>query len=71
MGQPTEDDNLAGYEFADVTKLAANFKGKKYFLIHGTADDNVHYQQAMMLALALEKAGVQFKMLVSQPNSPT
>ena len=65
MGLPTQDDNLAGYEASDVNKLAANFKGKKFYLIHGNADDNVHYQQSMMLSKELEKADVLFRSQVS------
>ena len=60
MGLPTPDDNLAAYESSDVTRMADNFRGKKFFLIHGTADDNVHYQQSMMLARVLEKADILF-----------
>ncbi|KAA0186174.1 hypothetical protein HAZT_HAZT006020 [Hyalella azteca] len=60
MGLPTPEDNLKAYEASDVTRLADNFKGKDFLLIHGTADDNVHYQQSMMLARALEKADVLF-----------
>lgn len=36
MGLPS--DNLAGYERADLIRVAANLKGKKFFLVHGTAD---------------------------------
>ena len=32
-------------------------------MVHGTADDNVHYQQSMMLTRALEEADVLFKQL--------
>ena len=60
MGLPTPDDNLRAYEQSDVTRMVENFRGKEFFLIHGTADDNVHYQQSMMLARALEKADILF-----------
>lgn len=61
MGLPTPEDNLQGYIDSDVTLRAENFKDKNYLLIHGNADDNVHYQHAMQLARALQKAEIPFK----------
>jgi dipeptidyl-peptidase-4 len=43
-----------------------NIKGK-YFLIHGSTDDNVHYQNAMEMVNALVKANKQFDMFI-YPN---
>lgn len=34
---------------------------KTYMLVHGTLDDNVHFQQGMLLARALERKDIQFK----------
>lgn len=65
MGLPTTHDNIFGYDVSRLSTRADLFKGKKYFLIHGTLDDNVHYQQAMSLARSLERADVLFKQLVS------
>lgn len=65
MGLPTPDDNLKAYEDSDIGKYAANFRGKQFYLIHGTADDNVHYQQSLMLGKALEAADVLFRQQVS------
>ncbi|GAB6020597.1 hypothetical protein CHUAL_003276 [Chamberlinius hualienensis] len=61
MGLPQSNDNYHGYDVADVLKLAKNFKDKKFFLIHGTADDNVHLQQSMLLMSALTQANVIFR----------
>lgn len=35
---PTKEDNLRNYEKSDIMNKAGNFKGKKYLLVHGTAD---------------------------------
>lgn len=64
MGLPTAGDNQKGYEDSDLTRLAENFRHKKFYLIHGTADDNVHYQHSLMLAKALEAADVLFRQQV-------
>lgn len=61
MGLPTKEDNLVSYNSSDVTNYVQNFRTKKYYLIHGNADDNVHYQQSMLLSRALEKADILFR----------
>ncbi|KAK7075274.1 Inactive dipeptidyl peptidase 10, partial [Halocaridina rubra] len=61
MGLPTPNDNLRAYVNSDITKNVSNFKNKEFFLIHGTADDNVHYQQSMMLSRALEVNDILFR----------
>ncbi|XP_076028317.1 dipeptidyl peptidase 10 isoform X2 [Oratosquilla oratoria] len=65
MGSPQilPGSNYKGYEAADVTKLAGNLKDKWFLLIHGTADDNVHYHHSMMLARALADEGVLFRQM--------
>ena len=70
MGLPTPEDNEKAYVESDISRLAGNFRNKKFYLVHGTADDNVHYQQSMMLAKSLEAADVLFRQQVSRTNSP-
>ncbi|GAB6021484.1 Inactive dipeptidyl peptidase 10 [Chamberlinius hualienensis] len=59
MGVP--DENPHGYDMANILKLAPNFKDKKFYLIHGTADDKVHFQQSLLLSSALAQANVVFR----------
>jgi dipeptidyl-peptidase-4 len=53
-------DNPQGYDdFSPVTH-ASKLKGN-FLLIHGTGDDNVHFQNAVILQNALIKEGKQFQ----------
>ncbi|KAM5152493.1 dipeptidyl peptidase 4 isoform 1-T2 [Mantella aurantiaca] len=61
MSLPTPEDNLKSYESSTVMANAAKFKDVGYLLIHGTADDNVHFQQAAQISKALVDAGVDFE----------
>ncbi|KAF6361377.1 dipeptidyl peptidase 4 [Rhinolophus ferrumequinum] len=61
MGLPTVEDNLGHYKNSTVMSRAENFKEVAYLLIHGTADDNVHFQQSAHISKALVDAGVDFQ----------
>ncbi|KAM9305677.1 dipeptidyl peptidase 4-like [Gastrophryne carolinensis] len=61
MSLPTPEDNLASYESSTVMSRAEKFKDVGYLLIHGTADDNVHFQQAAQISKALVDAQVDFE----------
>jgi len=52
-------DNPSGYDDNSPINFVDKLKGK-YLLIHGTADDNVHFQNAVEMQTALVKAGKQF-----------
>lgn len=57
MGLPK--DNAAGYDDNSPINHVDKLRGK-YLLIHGMADDNVHYQNAAEMVNALVKANKQF-----------
>jgi len=59
-------DDKAGYEQSDVTKSAANLHGA-LLLVHGTSDDNVHFQNSIQMIEALIQAGKPFRLMV-YPN---
>jgi len=62
----TPQENAAGYDDNSPINFAKNVKGK-YFLIHGSGDDNVHYQNSMEMITALTNANVQFDLFI-YPN---
>lgn len=55
----TPQNNPEGYAKGSVLKNAANLHGR-LLIIHGTMDENVHMQNAIMLSHELQKAGKQF-----------
>ncbi|MEL7004667.1 MAG: alpha/beta fold hydrolase, partial [Bacteroidota bacterium] len=57
MGKP--QDNPNGYDNNSPTSHVSKLKGN-YLLIHGTGDDNVHFQNAVTLQNALIASGKQF-----------
>jgi dipeptidyl-peptidase-4 len=57
MGLP--QDNAKGYDAYSPTENMDKVRGK-LLLVHGTADDNVHFQNSVALVNALVKANKQF-----------
>jgi dipeptidyl-peptidase-4 len=64
MGLPQEDKSV--FVKGSPITYAKNLKGNLLY-IHGTGDDNVHYQNAELLINELVKQGKQFS-LMSYPN---
>src|SRR6202034_3079055 len=66
MGLP--DENSEGYQRSSPQTNAGDIKAR-LLIAHNLEDDNVHFQNTVQMANALEKAGKQFQMLV-YPQKP-
>jgi len=62
----TPQENASGYDDNSPINHVEKLKGE-YLLIHGSADDNVHYQNTMEMANALVNANKQFDLFI-YPN---
>lgn len=62
LGYPSE--HFIQYQRADLTKRAGNLDGRRYMLVHGTADTTVNPQHSMMFSKAMIDQGVMFQQLV-------
>ncbi len=59
----TPQNNPDGYEGSSVVGAAENLKGR-LLIIHGVIDDNVHIQNTLQLAHALQEADRDFQIMV-------
>ena len=59
-------DNKEAYERANMAKSADKLHGA-LLLVHGTSDDNVHFQNSIQMINALIAAGKQFRLMI-YPN---
>lgn len=59
-------DNAAGYDENSPINFAEKFDDTrtKLLIIHGTADDNVHFQNTMEMTRALNRCGKQYDMMI-------
>lgn len=55
--------NPIGYERSDIIRQAEKLRGRKYLLVHGTGDDNVHFQHSMLLAKQLQHSDIDFQQM--------
>lgn len=56
----TPQENPHGYDDNSPINFTDRIKGK-YLIIHGTADDNVHFQNATQMISALVKSNIDFE----------
>ncbi len=61
MGLPAE--NAAAYQSSSPLEHAAQLQSK-LLLLHNVEDDNVHFQNTLQMADALERADKQFRMVI-------
>ena len=59
----TPQENESGYDGNSPINYVSLLKGH-YLLIHGSADDNVHYQNTMRMVEALVQANKQFDLFI-------
>nr|XP_039260167.1 dipeptidyl peptidase 4-like isoform X1 [Styela clava] len=53
-------ENEIGYNRSTTMQKFENFKNHQYYIFHGTADENVHFQNAARLTMALIENDVDF-----------
>ncbi len=56
-------DNAKGYDDNSPINFTEQLKGN-YLLIHGTADDNVHFQNTVEMVTSLQKANKHFDFMI-------
>ena len=59
----TPQENESGYDLNSPINYVSQLKGP-YLLVHGSADDNVHYQNTMRMVEALVQANKQFDLFI-------
>ena len=64
MGTP--EDNPEGYKTSSVMNYVSNYKGLMR-IVHGSTDDNVHFQNSLQLADTLQNLNKHFEFMV-YPN---
>lgn len=62
MGLPEDDEQ--GYKTSAPVNSAGGLEGTRLLIVHNVEDDNVHFQNSVQMAEALEKANKQFYMVV-------
>jgi len=60
----TYNQNVEGYRNASLIENADGLRNKKYMVIHGLADLNVHFQHSVMLSKELQHNAITFQQQV-------
>uniref|UniRef100_A0A093VBT5 T-complex protein 1 subunit delta n=2 Tax=Talaromyces marneffei PM1 TaxID=1077442 RepID=A0A093VBT5_TALMA len=55
----TPEHNPTGYEHSAISNMTALQQNVRFLVMHGTADDNVHFQNTLSLIDKLDMAGVE------------
>lgn len=58
------NENFQSYRNASLIENSDGLRNKKYMLIHGLYDDNVHFQHSAMLSKELQHKGITFQQQV-------
>ena len=65
----TPGNNLDGYVSSSVHNVTALGQAKRFYIMHGSGDDNVHFQNTLALLDKLDLAGVYNYDLMVYPDS--
>ncbi|CAK9292247.1 unnamed protein product, partial [Gordionus sp. m RMFG-2023] len=57
-------DNIDTYQLSSILDKVENIKFHKFLLIHGTGDDNVHFQHTAQMIKSLVEKNIMFDLMV-------
>lgn len=64
----TYNENFESYRNASLIENSDGLRNKKYMVIHGLADINVHFQHSAMLSKELQHNAITFQQQVGVLN---
>lgn len=57
-------DNFESYQNASLIENTEGLRNKKYMIIHGLLDNNVHFQHSAMLSKKMQNMDISFSQQV-------